>query len=131
MNDQFLDWLNQEMNQRGMGVTELGRRAGVSHAAISHIISGKNKPSSQVCTGIAKAFNIPAEEVHRRAGLLSALPEEDTTIRRISLRLRELLNDDRGQAVVPQVDVIVDALYRQVFGEKGARKPEADDPDAT
>lgn len=70
----FLEWLNAVMQERGIGVTELGRRIGVSHSAVSQILSGKNNPSPEFCNGLATALAVPPEDVFRRAGLLPSLP---------------------------------------------------------
>lgn len=51
-----------------------------------------------LCLGIARAFNIPPEDVYRRAGLLPPLPDEPTQLqekrlydlyRRLPERIRE------------------------------------------
>jgi transcriptional regulator with XRE-family HTH domain len=67
MND-FVDWLNEELNERGWGQNELARRAGVSGGSISHIVNRRKNPGFDVCVGIAEAFSMPPEAVLRRAG---------------------------------------------------------------
>lgn len=112
----FSEWIQSELDKRAWRQADLAERAHMSSSLVSKLMSGQRNPGPDTCRAIARAFGMPPEEVQRHAGLLPSLPEEDSTIRRITLRLRELLNDERGQAVLPQIDVIVDALYRQTFG---------------
>lgn len=114
--NEFKEWIEQEMQKRSWRQIDLARAGGIDPVTLNRILSMERKAGPDSCQAIARALGLPPEEVFRRAGLLPKLPEENSTLRRITLRLRELLDDDRGQAVLPQIDVIVEALYRQVFG---------------
>lgn len=114
--NEFKEWVEQEMQKRGWKQAELARAGGMDPVTLNRILNMERKAGPDSCSAIARALGLPAEEVYRRAGLLPKLPDENSTLRRINLRLRELLNDERGQAVLPQIDVIVEALYRQTFG---------------
>lgn len=72
----FVPWLNDQLNERGWSYNELARRADVSGGSISHIMNQRKNPGYDVCVGIARALEIPPENVLRRAGLLPALPPE-------------------------------------------------------
>ncbi len=95
MND-FMDWLNSQLNQTGWGYNELARRAGVSGSTISHIMSGRNKPGFEFCAQIARALNLSEDFVFRKAGLLPPLPPE-TAIAQEAHRLVRLIPPDRQQ----------------------------------
>ncbi len=69
-NNDFYDWIDSELTERGWGVTELSRRMGITHSAVSHVLSKRNKPSTDFCSGLAKAFGVSPTEVFRKAGLL-------------------------------------------------------------
>ncbi len=125
--NEFKEWIEQEMQKRGWRQADLARAGEMDPVTLNRILNMERKAGPDSCSAIARALGLPPEDVFRRAGLLPKLPEENSTLRRINLRLRELLNDERGQVVLPQIDVIVEALYRQAFGDKGTRTPEEKD----
>lgn len=90
MTDELVVWITEELKQRGWSFRELGRRAGVSHATISNIVSGQSKPGLEFCVSIARAFNVPAETVLRRAGLLQARPEPTPGLRELNFLYDQL-----------------------------------------
>jgi transcriptional regulator with XRE-family HTH domain len=71
--DTFIEWLNQEMNNRQWSYNQLGRQSGLSGATVSLVMTGKQKPSWEFCAGVAEAFGLPPEVVLRKAGLLPAV----------------------------------------------------------
>ena len=68
--DDFGVWLLDQINERGWTQAELARRAKVSRAAISLILSEGRRPGHEVSAAIARAFNIPPEQVFQAAGIL-------------------------------------------------------------
>ena len=76
MNTSFSDWLIKELQTRGISSADLSRQAGISKGAISHIINSNRNPGIDMCLGISRAFNLPPEEVYRKAGLLPSVPAE-------------------------------------------------------
>lgn len=71
MND-FSEWLEKEMNRRGIGVRELARMADISPAGISKVINQYRDPGPDLCRAIARALKLPEEEIFIRAGLLES-----------------------------------------------------------
>ncbi len=80
----FPKWLEEELKHRNITQSELARRAGVTRAAMSGILSGARGPGVDLCQGIAKAFKLPPEEVYRAAGILPPEKEQDQTLYRIN-----------------------------------------------
>jgi transcriptional regulator with XRE-family HTH domain len=76
MENDFVSWLYSEMEGRGWSISELARRAGVSHVAISNILNHKRNIGIDVCSGIAHAFrdSYSYTEVFRLAGIFPPLP---------------------------------------------------------
>lgn len=68
--DDFSSWLNEMATQNGWSGNELARRAGVTGATISNVMNERTAVTYDLCAGIAKALQVPAEDVFRRAGLL-------------------------------------------------------------
>jgi transcriptional regulator with XRE-family HTH domain len=69
-NDEFANWLLEELGRRGWDQSELARQSRVTTAQISRIFSGERRAGPAACRAIARAMHLPPEEVFRRAGLL-------------------------------------------------------------
>ena len=91
----FPEWLLGEIEKRGWTQAELARRAEVTPAQISRVLSQAQQPGPDTCTGIARALRISPEEVFRRAGLLPPQPEETPTSRELLYMFMQL--DDQDQ----------------------------------
>lgn len=70
MKDDFVDWLQAELDKRGWNQATLAR-AGISSSHVSRIMNRERDVGEDSCRVIAKLFGMPEEEVFRRAGLLS------------------------------------------------------------
>jgi transcriptional regulator with XRE-family HTH domain len=68
--EDFVEWLNAELESRGWSRSEAARRGGISESMFSKVIGGHTRPGIEFCRGLARAFAIPLDEVFRRAGLL-------------------------------------------------------------
>lgn len=91
METKFQKWLKRELKERDMIQAELARRANVSRASITKLLSENRTPSYDMCQGIADAFEIPVENVYRAADLLPPVHPEDAIITEM-LHLFEQLN---------------------------------------
>lgn len=106
MDNEFFTWVTQETEKRGWSDSELARRAGMSPAALSLVLSEQRKISLSFCKGIARAFGESPEKVLRLAGLLPPEPkpvvDEDqllTIYRLLSPQQRQyMLDSARGLA---------------------------------
>ncbi|MBN1887667.1 MAG: response regulator [Thermoflexales bacterium] len=67
----FLNWLNDELQERGWSMRELSRRMGFSVSTVSRVLNGEQNPSGDFCQGLADAFNVPVNRVLWQAGLLA------------------------------------------------------------
>ena len=54
----FATWLTNEMDDRGISQSELGRLLGLPQGSIHHWTSGRNLPRPYFCNAIADALNI-------------------------------------------------------------------------
>lgn len=77
MENEFITWLTQKMNEFRWGNSELARRAGLAPSTISMVISGQKRPGLDFCVGVAQAFNLSPEDVLQKAGLIPSKPEMD------------------------------------------------------
>jgi len=97
--EHFAEWLEKELETRGWPISELARRAEVSHPAISRLISGVRNPGPDLCRAIAKGLEISEEKVFRMAGLLSELPmpEDDFTFAEVYDMMQRLTPEERQE----------------------------------
>lgn len=73
--EEFLAWLNQQMEERGWKQNEFARHAGLSKSQMSRVMNGW-KPTLEVCKGIASALSISPDVVLRFAGHLITKPSD-------------------------------------------------------
>ncbi len=71
----FVSWLESEMDKRKWSISVTARQAALSHPVISDILNLQAQPTLDTCVALAKAFEMPPEEVLRLAGLLSGHPD--------------------------------------------------------
>ncbi len=95
----FVTWLDTELRNRNWNRSELARRAGISHSALSHVYTERRKPGLDVCEAIAKAFNIPPENVLRAAGLLPSKPAINELLERAEHLYSLLTRENQRKAL--------------------------------
>jgi len=84
VNELFVSWLNSRLVEKGWSQADLSKRAQVSPAMVSSVLSGKREPGISFCNSIASVLRVPPEDVYRMAGLLPSEPEpEDKTLYKI------------------------------------------------
>ncbi|HYK84304.1 MAG TPA: helix-turn-helix transcriptional regulator [Ktedonobacteraceae bacterium] len=80
---QFADWLNEQLRQRGWTQGKLILQSGstdeerLSSAAVSRYSTGKMMPDASSFQKIARAFGVPIELVLQKAGLIEP-PSHET-----------------------------------------------------
>jgi len=83
----FIDWLQEEMERRNLGIRETARLAGVSHPTVSDILNGK-QPSIKTCKALAKVFGKEERWVAVLAGYFkpepNITPDMDAVIQAMS-----------------------------------------------
>ena len=79
--DAFSVWIKTKLDAKGWGIREAARNMELSHPTISSMVTYGEQPSFYTCRALAKAFDVPVEEILRLAGLLpkpaSWSPERD------------------------------------------------------
>jgi len=115
MQSDFIKWLTMKLEDISM--TQVARRSGgkVSQATISRILSGKQRPTCDVCIGIADGLGEPRHLVLEIAGILEMPPNIDLTAQQLEwLQLFDKLSDS-GRAD------ILDMARLKVSRERRAR----------
>jgi transcriptional regulator with XRE-family HTH domain len=93
----FSDWLLAEIGSRQWSQSELARRAEVSPAAISDVISGRRNIGSDLATAIARGLNIKTDIVFRAAGLLPPVPGVSEEIEQILHEIDGMSSDEKAE----------------------------------
>jgi len=93
--------ISSELEERGWSMRELGRRAGVSHAQISNVVSGNAKPGADFCLAMARAFRLPPEKALRLGGFLPPLPgsEDDAALKELLEVTKQLSPEERQEVL--------------------------------
>ena len=96
----FQHWLKEELNHRGWSHSQLSRRAGISQAAISNVLSGERRPGCDFCVKIAAALDLSPVLVLIKAGILSPQsPDDDPALTELSELIRSLSPDQRLEVI--------------------------------
>ncbi len=72
--DQLADWLSSRIREQGWSLREAARRSGLSPTLVSDVVAGRVSPGFDFCVAMARALDLPAEDLLRRAGLLPEPP---------------------------------------------------------
>ena len=70
MNTELIRWLQDQLRERGWSQSELARRAGLSHAQVSHVLGGARGAGIDFCTAIAGPLGVPPATILKLAGYL-------------------------------------------------------------
>lgn len=73
----FKEWLKQELNERNWQPSDLAKRAGVPTKLLLSLLNSNRRPGVEVSLVIAKALDVPPEDVFRLIGILP--PASDST----------------------------------------------------
>lgn len=93
--DGFMEWLQSELDKRNWSSYELTKRAGLSHSVMSKARLDKQPLGWEACAKIAKALDMPPEEVLRRAGYLPPVPTAEAELEELAHLFSQLSLDDR------------------------------------
>jgi transcriptional regulator with XRE-family HTH domain len=90
----FTNWLQDELNKRGLIQADLSRMTGMTTAGISNMFTRQKVPKPENLQAIARAFKYTPEFVFRVAGLL---PKETPTDEELEFLFSQLLPDDQEE----------------------------------
>ena len=118
----FADWLREQLNARGWSQNELARRAGVTSAAVSYVMTELRAPGPEFCRGVARALGIPEIIVFVEAGLMRpARKGNEITLQELWWLLQNLPIEDQ--------EAILEEARRRL--EKQSRNAKLQDEQAT
>ena len=95
--DTFSNWLQAELDERGMTPAELSRAAGIGKGSLSDIFSGRRKVGTEMATAIADALRLPQEQVFRAAGLLRPKKNATATVEKIVHEVDDMSEEEQKE----------------------------------
>lgn len=96
----FIDWLNDQLRERGWKQADLAKFSHLDTSYISNLINGKRNPGPVACKALASALRIPLDTVYQAAGLLrNPKPDNDGIIEEITDIYTRLDDDNRIDAL--------------------------------
>ncbi len=93
----FTEWLQSAIDERGWTWNKLAKKAGLSSGTIYNIRDGTRGVGEDSLQAIAKALNIPSEEVYRAAGILPIVSVDETDLARFKDILSQLTAAERAE----------------------------------
>lgn len=109
-----MEWLQKEIESRGISQRELARMAGLGNATVARILNETRNPGIDFCQAIAHALRMPVEDVLRQAGIIeSALENEAGITQALVDRLKHLTVAERKE-----VYKLADELYRRKYKDE-------------
>jgi transcriptional regulator with XRE-family HTH domain len=95
--EQLGEFIRSERRARRLSLRRLSEASGISNPYLSQIERGLRRPSADVLQQIARALDIPVEQLYLRAGILQAVGDTDLVTR---IRCEPGLTDDQRDALV-------------------------------
>jgi transcriptional regulator with XRE-family HTH domain len=95
------EFIRMQRRLSQLSLRQLADLADVSNAYLSQLERGLYQPSAQVLKNLARALELSAEELYRRAGLLDANGEPAATLSvEEAIRLDEQLTPEQKEALI-------------------------------
>ena len=98
MEKSFGDWLKKCLDEREITQYQLSQRTGISPSHINRIISGERGVGEKSMLAIARALQIPPEEVYRRFGLLPPKPKDNIEDEELLFLYHQLSPNEKQEA---------------------------------
>jgi transcriptional regulator with XRE-family HTH domain len=127
MSDNLATYLNAEMDRRGWSLRQIARRAAISHTTVVKMANGIGRPEVETCQALARALEIPVEDIFRLAGILPAAPSPNRGVRVVYevngddlvLQLWRALSPEDQRIVRDLMERLVPENQTRIVGEEG------------
>ena len=105
------EYIREKRKEKNMSQRDLAAASGISNAEISRIESGKRKePSSSVLRDLAKALNVPAEEILAVVGILDSPQHEEVSTSSSGFSVTESNYLDVGDLSKSEMDELMNYI---------------------
>jgi transcriptional regulator with XRE-family HTH domain len=92
---EFINWLDEQLKQRGWTDSQLSKKAGISHSVISKARKGERPIGWDACVAISNALKLSPVIVLRHANLLPPEPDVDLELDELAYLYQQLPEEDR------------------------------------
>jgi transcriptional regulator with XRE-family HTH domain len=117
----FSEWLQAEMNKRGLSQSDLARAADLNRAVINKLLNGKSHPQPATLEAISRALKLPIETTYRAAGLLPANSSSDDTLEEAIYVLKNIHSPQRKATAVTLLKALIAEEENELKEEKTKR----------
>ena len=97
--NEFVEWVQNQLDARGLKQADIARNQNITTAAVSKMMNRQARPGFEMCAAIAATFNLPLEEVYRRAGLLPLKPVAGILEERAAYIFNQLPEEDQQEVL--------------------------------
>lgn len=101
MNNYFVEWVHEQMRERGWGLMDLHRASGLDAGGLSNLLAGKRNPGLKTCKALANAFGVSPDVVFQAAGQLGNKVTEinDAYISEINSTYNRFTAENKREAI--------------------------------
>lgn len=103
----FVEWIESELSKRDWSRADFARKGKFSTAQVTRVLNREQKAGEAFCRGVSVAFNVPQEEIFRRAGLLS-LADARSELANRAAHLIDSMEDNNKQEGVRYLEYLYD-----------------------
>lgn len=117
MNTRLIDYLQAKMAEREWNQSDLARHAKLNRGTVSNILNGNRDAGVDVLVSLARALNVPPDDLFREAGVFPSEPELTKDEKRFISLLGSLPVEKRKQ-LLDYGEFLVDKDAQATRGRK-------------
>ena len=114
----FVEFVNSEMQSREWSRADLSRKSGIAAPQITRVLNREQDPGELFCKGIARAFNVPEEDIFRRAGILTSKSKLSPLAERAAHLVESIDDEKEKEMVIRFLESYSETSSRKVIAAK-------------
>lgn len=114
----FVDYIESELQRREWSRSDLARKGDITPTQVTRILSRKQMAGKDFCQAIARAFNVPEEEIFRRAGILTSKSKLSPLAERAAHIVESMQSEEAKEIMVDFLESYADKSNRKVHAVK-------------
>lgn len=103
------------MNKQNLLPADIARRGKISEGALSKILNGERRPTTNTITAIADSLGVSRAEAFYAAGLIEKIGNNDQFVDKLALRIGKLPREQQK---------FIDALIDTILSKQGGLNAE-------
>ena len=114
----FVDYIEDELQRREWSRSDLARKGDITPTQVTRILSRKQMAGKDFCQAIARAFNVPEEDVFRRAGILTSKSKLSPLAERAAHLVESIDDEKEKEMVIRFLESYSETSSRKVIAAK-------------